>query len=61
MTSSFSKVLDQAKEETELQQLYDELDSVRAQLVCIYTADYYLVQSCISALSREKPFIIGVA
>jgi hypothetical protein len=36
MTSSFSKVLDQAKEDTELQQLYDELDSVRAQLVCIY-------------------------
>jgi len=35
MTSSFPKVQDQAKEEMELQQLYDELDSVRAQLVCI--------------------------
>ena len=29
----FSKVLDEAREETEMQQLYDELDSVRAQLV----------------------------
>ena len=29
----FSKVLDEAREETEIQQLYRELDDVRAQLV----------------------------
>ena len=29
----FSQVLDEAREETEMQQLYNELDSVRAQLV----------------------------
>jgi hypothetical protein len=29
----FSKVLDDAKEETQLQQLYNELDAAREQLV----------------------------
>ena len=54
----FSQVLDEAREETEMQQLYDELDSVRAQLVRGCVAVY--TRSCPRVVTRgEESFMSG--
>lgn len=55
----FSKGVDAAKEETELQQLYTELDAVREQLVLTLDDDFCSILRSVCMLRAPKCSLSG--